>query len=338
MSYDPFRRGPLPAGVRTVTGADATRGRRLRIEIWYPATEAYAGQDTADVTRDTWSMGDVRFAQDAVRNATPRAGPFPLVAFSHGSGGHRRQSTFLCTHLASHGYVVAAVDHVGNTTADMPAAPDRADIAAWIAHRPTDVRWMVDTVVGESTTDLAHVVDVGRIGVAGHSFGGWTALEVTARDRRIRATLALAPGGIADPPPGVIRMPMSFDRGRDVPTLFLAAERDALIPLDQLRQLVARIASTKKMVVLRNADHFHFCDRVEEVHETFRRMPHVDGTPRLPPIGELCAERCGHLFVRGLGLAHMDTFLKRVPAAADFLAGDLAATLRMHGVEIEAAA
>jgi len=31
-------------------------------------------------------------------------------------GGHRRQSTFFCTHLASHGYVVAAADHTGNTT------------------------------------------------------------------------------------------------------------------------------------------------------------------------------------------------------------------------------
>jgi hypothetical protein len=34
--------------------------------------------------------------------------------FSHGYGAHRRQSTFFCTHLLSHGYVVA-MDHTGNT-------------------------------------------------------------------------------------------------------------------------------------------------------------------------------------------------------------------------------
>lgn len=35
----------------------------------------------------------------------------PLIVFSHYSGGHRRSATFLCTHLASHGYVVAVLDH-----------------------------------------------------------------------------------------------------------------------------------------------------------------------------------------------------------------------------------
>jgi predicted dienelactone hydrolase len=45
----------------------------------------------------------------------PHLGVYPLIAFSHSSWGHRRQATFLCTYLTSHGYVVAAVDHLGNT-------------------------------------------------------------------------------------------------------------------------------------------------------------------------------------------------------------------------------
>ena len=40
---------------------------------------------------------------------------------SHGFGGHRRQSTHFCTHLDSHGYVVAAPDHLGNTTMETMA-------------------------------------------------------------------------------------------------------------------------------------------------------------------------------------------------------------------------
>ena len=43
--------------------------------------------------------------------ADPDGGPYPLVLFSHGFAGYRLQSTFLTTHLASWGFVVAAVEH-----------------------------------------------------------------------------------------------------------------------------------------------------------------------------------------------------------------------------------
>ena len=60
----------------------------------------------------------------------PRAEPppdgWPIALFSHTSAGHRRQSSFLCRHLASHGYVVAAVDHTGNTARDYEEATRRA--------------------------------------------------------------------------------------------------------------------------------------------------------------------------------------------------------------------
>ena len=49
----------------------------------------------------------------------PLPGPHPLIVFSHGNSGFRRQSTFLTTHLASRGFVVAAPDHTGNTLFEM---------------------------------------------------------------------------------------------------------------------------------------------------------------------------------------------------------------------------
>lgn len=122
MSYDSFARGPFPAGVRTILATDEARGARsLPIEAWYPATGAHDGQDVDAAMRDRYELlpGFPPVDQEAVREAAPRAGRYPLVAFSHGFGGHRRQTTFLCSHLASHGYVVAAVDHTGNTIVDM---------------------------------------------------------------------------------------------------------------------------------------------------------------------------------------------------------------------------
>src|SRR5713101_1984604 len=108
-AYDPFIRGPFPVGVRTGQAIDTTRqDRPLPCEVWYPAAVQYAGQDVAAATQDTFPvLPDVPpVRQAAVRDAVAHPGVYPLIAFSHSSGGHRRQSTFLCTHLASHGYMV----------------------------------------------------------------------------------------------------------------------------------------------------------------------------------------------------------------------------------------
>src|SRR5262245_58058281 len=122
MAYDPFRRGPHPAGVRTATVTDGDRdGRRLPIELWYPAAAAHAGADLDPATQDAYELvpGLPATRQEAVRDAAAAPGTFPVIAFSHGYGGHRRQSTFLCSHLASHGYVVVGIDHTGNTIFDI---------------------------------------------------------------------------------------------------------------------------------------------------------------------------------------------------------------------------
>ena len=64
--------------------------------------------------------GSGRVRQAALRDAAPAdLSPCPLVVFSHGNSGLRRQSTFLTTHLASWGFVVAAPDHTGNTFEEM---------------------------------------------------------------------------------------------------------------------------------------------------------------------------------------------------------------------------
>src|SRR6266540_1642241 len=102
--YDPFVRGPFPVGVRTAQAIDAVRDERpLTFEVWYPAGERYAGWDFAASSQDTFAvLPDLPpIRQAAVRDVAPHSGSYPLLAFSHSSWGHSRQSTFLCTHLAS---------------------------------------------------------------------------------------------------------------------------------------------------------------------------------------------------------------------------------------------
>lgn len=353
MTYDPFARGPFPVGVRTVDRCDAARADRLlTFEIWYPASDPYAGQDLNEATRDAYELfpGFPPAWQAAVRDATPRPGKYPLVVLSHGFGAHRRQSTFLATHLASHGYVVGAVDHTGNTIVDMVQwmmaaqmgmeSPDPMETAgALIEARPRDISFLLDQILSGAAGHVDALVDAERIGAGGHSFGGWTTLAVTSSDRRVRAALPLAPaGGASSMPVEPLRRALDFDWGREVPTLYLVAERDTLLPLEGMRELLGRTKSPKRMAVLKNADHMHFCDEVEQIHEMFRIMPPPGDFQRIaklvPPIHELCPGEHGYQFVRALGLAHLDAHLKDDPAAAAFLDGDLPGLFAARGIGV----
>jgi len=355
MAYDPFARGPHAVGVRTSALNDSARKRTFPVEIWYPAQILHAGHDLADPTRDRYSVlpGFPAVTQDAVRDAEPAVGSFPLVAFSHGFGGHRRQSTFLCTHLASHGYVVASPDHVGNTAVDTlqtlmevqagkPIPEPEAMVQEFVVKRPADITFLLDCLLDGSAGGLADRIDASRVGMTGHSFGGWTTLMAVARDPRIRAALPLAPaGGRTAIPQDPLRGTADFAWGRSVPTLYLVAERDTLLPLDGMHELVAHTPDPRRLAVLKNADHMHFCDRVEETHELFRLMPQVgmfaEIVKQIPPVAELCLSAHAYDFVRGLGLAHMDAALKQHAGAERFLAGDLEGRLSARGIEIEVA-
>lgn len=357
MSYDPFQRGPFPVGVRSDDLTDVERARRLPVEIWYPADAAHAGQDLAGETQDHYRLlaAVPPVPQEAVRDARPAAGRFPVVAFSHGFGGHRRQTTHLCTHLASHGYVVVSVDHTGNTMMDMmqqmiglqagAPPPDPLELLGPVMRdRPRDVSFVLDAVLDGTAGGVAALADPDRIGVTGHSFGGWTTLVTTGSDPRVRAALPLAPAGGESPlPANPLVEALELDWQRSVPTLYLVAEHDTLLPLPGMHGLLRRTRAPRRMVVLKNADHLHFCDRVEEMHELFRTVarmaPVVPGLPdiaqQVRPMDELCPGEHAYPYVRGLGLAHMDAHLKESEAAAEFLSGDLESAFSQRGIDVE---
>jgi len=273
--------------------------------------------------------------------AAADARAFPLIVFSHHSGGHRRAATFLTAHLASQGYVVAALDHSEvfapelarkeGETPEQKAA--RAD--AWIASRVPDVRFLLDYLLAQPIPDLR--VDPDRIGIVGHSFGGWTALAAPDVEPRIRSVVALAPGGSSRRRPGILPVTLRFQWAREVPALYLVADLDTSLPLDGMYEIFERAPAPKQMVILRRADHLHFIDDVEKWHEAFRTMPLTGDLAKLQqemrPIGELCSGEQAHLFVRGLTTAHFDANLRRHEQARQFLDGDVETALAGRGVE-----
>ena len=102
-------------------------------------------------------------------------------------------------------------------------------------------------------------------------------------------------------------------------------------------ELFERTPATKQMVILRRADHMHFMDNVEEMHETVRAMPFTGESAWIPkemrPIAELCSGEQAHLFVRGLTLCQMDATLRRQEEAQRLLAGDIETELAERGVD-----
>lgn len=347
QAYDPFARGPFPVGVRTIDAHDRQRNRLFPCEVWYPAAAQHAGEDTAPATCDTFRVpfGDTQRSQLAVRNAVADPGPYPLIVFSHSSGLHRRMATFLCTHVSSHGYVVAALDHsevVAPELARREAETEEqksARVQAWITNRVPDIRFLLDYLLDTASNAPVHLEPT-QIGIVGHSFGGWTALAATSEDTRIRAVVALAPGGSSRPKPGIIRATLTFTWNRDVPTLYLVAENDTMTPLDGMYELYERTPATKRLVILRRADHMHFMDDVERMHELVRTSPLSAElawiATEVRPIAELCSGEQAHVFLRGLTLCHMDAYVKRQPAAQRFLAGAIEAELAARGVDASA--
>ena len=101
--------------------------------------------------------------------------------------------------LASHGYVVIAPDHVGDTVVELlrevkEDGTIQADSTVEaLVYRPEDVIAILDLYEGVVGDEIAGIVDEERIGVTGHSFGALTSYLVASRDFRIDAVVAQTP-------------------------------------------------------------------------------------------------------------------------------------------------
>lgn len=327
--YDPFEPGQFGVGVRTLEVRDSGRARLFPCELWYPAASLrWPGRPTEE--RDT--------------AAAP--GLHPLIIFSHFSGGGRRTATYLTKHLASHGYAVAAIDHSEVVAPELGPNPDEDRVSrarridAVIASRVPDVRVVLSALTGpQRLAGLAGIgLDPGVIGVAGHSFGGWTALAAPEQEPGIQAVVALAPGGSSRPLPGVLPLTLAFGWTRAVPVLILTGDCDVPVPLEGVQEIFARAPEPKRMFVLRRADHQHFADDVETSHEALREMT-LPGeaawmTSAMLPVSELCPGEHGHMFARSLALAHLDSALRGNTAAREFLASRAERALAERGVDV----
>lgn len=218
----PAPAGPHAVGRTTLHRADAARdGRAVVLHVWYPAVKTNRAPATYidlvddEVFRKSYSfvgfdrLRDVR--PHAVADAKPARGRHPVVVFSHGLGMVSAMYTTLLENLASHGYVVVRVDSPGFSSA-MRLADGRIvkneSKRPWFTGEPTPEQQAELIRIRESEaivqaedlrfalTELTKMrsrfrADVERVGVFGHSRGGFAAPHACHVDARFDACLNL---------------------------------------------------------------------------------------------------------------------------------------------------
>lgn len=211
--------------------------REIRIVVWYPTA---AGAGPIDPQSNAVIDAPLESA----------AAPYPVVLFSHGSCGYPRQSIFLTALLASHGFVVVAPAHPGNTLADFPTCGTPAAQLDSYQERPQDVLFALDSMLAESadpTSPLLGALDETRIGMSGHSFGGLTTYLVAPLDARIRVAVPMAPA--------VIGTPMLA-----VPSLTMLGQIDSAVSNPSIRTAYDGAQAPKYLVEIESAGHYAFSD------------------------------------------------------------------------------
>lgn len=256
----PAPSGPDPVGVSYFHLVDqqrtdpflaaSTQKRELMVKVYYPAkpddSKPYARyfHNSPELIRlfTAFYQGFPAFAFDHLNLVTThskddlilsdRQADYPVILFSHGAGNSMEVYTAQGEDLASHGYIVVAIDHpyvsaatqfpehfvtAMQATTDFHAA-EPAEIITWIM--TDDARFVIDQLAGLNTgkipSGLTGRLDLDNIGVIGHSVGGAVAYNLANTDPRVKATINLD---------GAVYIPPEADSSAVAPFLMLVNDR-----------------------------------------------------------------------------------------------------------------
>jgi len=249
--------GPYDAGVTTIDLGDRF------VEVWYPidpgsGREPTALVEPAEVLPEFLlellpTSLTAPFDTGAHRDADAATGPFPLAFYSHGFGGYRLVATNYATHLASHGFVVAAIDHLERGLV--------AQISGQVVDAPgqelLDLNRTLELLAERADDDtdlLGGTVDVTRVAVIGHSAGGG-AVNQAASEAWMDAGVSISAGANG-----------LEEKGK--PYLVLVAELDAVVPASASRALYAFLTGPRVYLEIADAGHNSFNDVCPPLYES----------------------------------------------------------------------
>jgi pimeloyl-ACP methyl ester carboxylesterase len=199
----------------------------------------------------------------------------PVVVFSHGITGTRHLHQAMYEFLVSRGFIVIAPDH--SFDANLTIFPDghladyRSNITGHtdsvnvrtmqMNTRVADISFILDQLVkiqsGKIDAQINAKIDLERIAVGGHSYGGSTATVVSQRDDRIKACFVLD-SWISPIPQETI------DDGIHIPFLFMGRPTwegsDYPGNYPRLDNLMAHSSNPKYRLIIKGTKHLDYSD------------------------------------------------------------------------------
>lgn len=230
-TVSPAATGRFPVGRTHIVWYDSTRSQRpVGVDLWYPARAAAAGKSPyLPEVAQLWANADCRHTLSeffrtsdlsAIRQLKSNVNdggeiattdhPFPLLMFSPGLGLSPYLYSAQLEDLASHGYIIAGIEHPEDTLATV--LPDGKVLpfnsALW-SHHPAvqaqaqfyaeraqllakDVSFVISQLLllsHQSTSMWHNKIDEAHLGAFGHSQGGRVAGAACLLDHRINACL-----------------------------------------------------------------------------------------------------------------------------------------------------
>ncbi len=206
------------------TTKDSDDKRELMVQVWYP-TESTDNLKRELLTKDArevmkgfqkqYAVPSFLFTHlkyvksNSYSNAklSGKQQKYPLVIFSHGFGLFRGQNIFEVEELASHGYIVVGIDHAYDAAATVFSNGRVAQFShskdeilngefldymdshneVWVK----DVQFVLDKIEEINKKDpennFTGRIDLDKIGMFGHSYGGATAAQILMCDSRVKA-------------------------------------------------------------------------------------------------------------------------------------------------------
>jgi pimeloyl-ACP methyl ester carboxylesterase len=316
--------------------------REVVVWIWYPAEVTDSGApveylpaawrralaESSGVLMSRFLTRDPAVVRAHARSdpaVSSEESPYPVVIMRAGGGALTTDFTTLAEDLASHGYVVVGFDAPYRTF--VVVLPDGRVVARPPEDNPENLgageaSRLIDRLLPMWTRDTSFVVgrlerldaagpsgrftgrlDLGRLGMLGHSFGGATALQFCHDDPRCRAGIDLdgAPRGsvVRDGPTQPFMFVLS-DHSREL------SDPSSQRILADIRSIYARLPNGRLMVTLRGANHFSFSD------EILLKSHYVVGLARLLGFGRLEGRR-GLAITAEYVHTFFDVYLKGAP-------------------------
>ena len=177
--------------------ATENSGRPVAVEVWYPADDnsitrsypeatyamdLYYGRLPASTSGDWEAMGYDRSYQEPAPSRKQR---FPLVMFSSGFTMPAWAYLYAGTRLATHGFIVAVIQHFSEAVWPW----DGYDGIAFIAYnRPRDVSFALSELLTRNRINgalLYGTINEEHLVASGHSYGGYAALVEVAGDDQV---------------------------------------------------------------------------------------------------------------------------------------------------------